>query len=274
MPGRRTLFRPCIDLHDGKVKQIVGGTLSDDTDALKTNFVANHPPRYYAELYRDNNLEGGHVIMLGKGNTDAAREALAAWPGGLQVGGGITDENCTEWIAAGASKVIVTSYLFPDTKFSLEKLARISDIVGKDKLVVDVSCRRRGDKWFVAMDKWQRITEMEVCKESLDLLSAYCSEFLVHAADVEGLCKGIDEQLVCNLGMWVTIPTTYAGGAKSVSDLQLVDELSQGKVDLTFGRQVCLQMHLLQPPDASSTVPWTSLEGLKLHLKNLSCTMQ
>ncbi|PSS37344.1 hypothetical protein PHLCEN_2v821 [Hermanssonia centrifuga] len=201
MPGRRTLFRPCIDLHDGKVKQIVGGTLSDDTDALKTNFVANHPPRYYAELYRDNNLEGGHVIMLGKGNTDAAREALAAWPGTLlaiswvlgclnsfaltskfvgrlQVGGGITDENCAEWIAAGASKVIVTSHLFPDAKFSLEKLARISDIVGKDKLVVDVS------------------------------------EFLVHAADVEGLCKGIDEQLVRNLGTWVTIPTTYAGGAK------------------------------------------------------------
>ncbi|KAI0755460.1 Phosphoribosylformimino-5-aminoimidazole carboxamide ribotide isomerase [Irpex lacteus] len=232
----RTLFRPCIDLHEGQVKQIVGGTLSDGTNEdLKTNFVATKPPKYYAELYKNNGLTGGHVIMLGKGNVEAAKEALAAWPGGLQVGGGINDENCLEWIEYGASKVIVTSYLFPDAKFSLERLEKISSQVGKDKLVVDVSCRRRGDKWFVAMDKWQRITEMEVCKESLDLLSRYCDEFLIHAADVEGLCKGIDEDLVRKLGEWVTIPTTYAGGAKSVTDLQLVDDLSGGKVDLTFG---------------------------------------
>ncbi|KAI0092633.1 hypothetical protein BDY19DRAFT_495700 [Irpex rosettiformis] len=253
----RTLFKPCIDLHDGQVKQIVGGTLSDGANEdLKTNFIATNPPRYYAELYKDNDLTGGHVIMLGKGNLDAAKEALAAWPGGLQVGGGINDENCLEWIGYGASKVIVTSYLFPDAKFSLERLERISSRVGRDKLVVDVSCRRKGDRWFVAMDKWQRITEMEVCKggmklgtippafirahfrlcvDSLDLLSKYCDEFLIHAADVEGLCKGIDEELVQKLGEWVTIPTTYAGGAKSVKDLQLVDELSGGKVDLTFG---------------------------------------
>ena len=122
---RRSLFKPCIDLHDGKVKQIVGGTLSDAPESLKTNFVATKPPAYYAELYRENGLEGGHVIMLGKGNTDAAKEALAAWPGdwdkcsigyfdvdsrvpftdGLQVGGGINDQNCQEWIEAGAGKV-------------------------------------------------------------------------------------------------------------------------------------------------------------------------
>ncbi|KAI0081847.1 Phosphoribosylformimino-5-aminoimidazole carboxamide ribotide isomerase [Panus rudis PR-1116 ss-1] len=233
--SRHSVFRPCIDLHDGKVKQIVGGTLSDKQNELRTNFVASHPPRFYAELYKQHNLTGGHVIMLGKGNDEAAKEALLAWPGGLQVGGGINDQNARHWLEAGASKVIVTSFLFPDGKFSLERLERLSSLVGKDNLVVDVSCRRVGDKWFVATEKWQRITEMEVCKESLDLLSQLCSEFLIHAADVEGLCQGIDEALVRKLGEWVTIPTTYAGGAKSVSDLETVDRLSGGKVDLTYG---------------------------------------
>ncbi|KAI0677479.1 Phosphoribosylformimino-5-aminoimidazole carboxamide ribotide isomerase [Trametes maxima] len=233
---RRSLFRPCIDLHNGEVKQIVGGTLhEDDASRLKTNFVASYPSSHYASLYKEHGLEGGHVIKLGPGNDRAAKEALATWPGGLQIGGGITAENAREWLDAGASKVIVTSYLFPEGKFSLERLKAVSTAVGKDRLVVDVSCRRRGDKWLVAMNKWQTITDMEVGEESLALLAEYCSEFLVHAADVEGLCQGIDEELVARLGEWVTIPTTYAGGAKSVSDLELVDRLSQGKVDLTFG---------------------------------------
>ncbi|KAJ3491422.1 hypothetical protein NLI96_g708 [Meripilus lineatus] len=232
---KRSRFRPCIDLHDGQVKQIVGGTLTETAETLKTNFVASHPPRYFAELYQERDLEGGHVIMLGKGNEDAAREALAAWPRGLQVGGGINDKNCTEWLAAGASKVIVTSFLFPNGVFSLERLQAISKLTGKEGLVVDVSCRKVGDRWFVATDKWQRITETEVCKETLDLVSDYCSEFLIHAADVEGLCKGIDEELVEKLGSWVTIPTTYAGGAKALEDLETVDRLSEGKVDLTYG---------------------------------------
>ncbi|KAI0719485.1 Phosphoribosylformimino-5-aminoimidazole carboxamide ribotide isomerase [Cerioporus squamosus] len=235
-PRRRSLFRPCIDLHNGKVKQIVGGTLNeDDQSQLKTNFVASHPSTYFAELYKKHGLEGGHVIKLGPGNDRAAKDALATWPGHLQVGGGITAENAQEWIDAGASKVIVTSYLFPDGKFSLERLQAVSSAVGKDKLVVDVSCRRRDDRWLVAMNKWQTITDMEICKESLDMLSEYCSEFLIHAADVEGLCQGIDEELVSKLGQWVTIPTTYAGGAKSISDLASVDRLSEGKVDLTYG---------------------------------------
>ncbi|KAI0660915.1 Phosphoribosylformimino-5-aminoimidazole carboxamide ribotide isomerase [Cubamyces menziesii] len=235
---RRSVFRPCIDLHNGEVKQIVGGTLhEDDSDEsrLKTNFVASHPSPYYAELYKKHGLEGGHVIKLGPGNDQAAKEALAAWPGHLQVGGGITAENAREWLDAGASKVIVTSYLFPEGKFSLERLKAVCSAVGKDRLVVDVSCRKRGDKWLVAMNKWQTITDMEVCKESLDLLAEYCSEFLIHAADVEGLCQGIDEELVKKLGEWASIPTTYAGGAKSVADLELVDRLSNGKVDLTYG---------------------------------------
>ncbi|KDQ64500.1 hypothetical protein JAAARDRAFT_228134 [Jaapia argillacea MUCL 33604] len=234
--SRRTLFRPCIDLHNGQVKQIVGGTLSDhDPSTLKTNFVASQSPAEFAKLYKDNGLVGGHVIKLGPGNDNAAREALAAWPGGLQIGGGITDKNASEWLEAGAEKVIVTSFLFPEAKFSVERLKSISSAIGKEKLVVDVSCRRRGDKWLVAMNKWQDITDMEVCRETLDLLSEYCSEFLVHAADVEGLCQGIDEELVAKLGEWVHVPTTYAGGAKDISDLDLVQRLSGGRVDLTFG---------------------------------------
>ncbi|EJD48392.1 1--5-imidazole-4-carboxamide isomerase [Auricularia subglabra TFB-10046 SS5] len=232
---RITHFRPCIDLHDGVVKQIVGGTLSDDGAQLRTNFVASSSASHFAALYKQHNLTGGHVIMLGPNNDKAAKDALAAWPGGLQVGGGITSDNAPTWIEAGASKVIVTSYLFPDAQFSLDRLQGLSALVGKGRLVVDVSCRRKNDKWFVAMNKWQCLTQMEVNKESLDLLSQHCSEFLIHAADVEGLCQGIDAELVQRLGEWVGIPTTYAGGAKSIDDLDLVQQLSRGKVDLTFG---------------------------------------
>ncbi|KAJ3511084.1 hypothetical protein NLJ89_g4304 [Agrocybe chaxingu] len=253
--SRCSLFKPCIDLHNGHVKQIVGGTLSDsDPDTLKTNFVARQTAGEFAQIYKKHNLQGGHVIKLGSGNDEAARDALAAWPDALQIGGGINDSNAKYWIDVGASKVIVTSYLFPDGKFSLNRLKAVNSSVGKERLVVDVSCRRRGDMWLVAMNKWQDITDMEVSKgekdvagwshniqcdlpESLDMLSEYCSEFLIHAADVEGLCQGIDEDLVRKLGEWVTIPTTYAGGAKAsdISDLDLVDRLSGGRVDLTYG---------------------------------------
>ncbi|KAF5369893.1 hypothetical protein D9758_001050 [Tetrapyrgos nigripes] len=273
---RHSVFRPCIDLHDGQVKQIVGGTLSDKTpNGLQTNFVSSKSPAEFARLYKEHDLRGGHVIKLGPGNDDAAREALNAWPGlvilgnsfnsqrgssvcfftpgGLQIGGGITDSNAKSWIDAGASKVIVTSYLFPNAKFSLERLQDISSAVEKERLVVDVSCRRRGEQWVVAMNKWQDLTDMEVSRETLELLSEYCSEFLIHAADVEGLCQGIDEALVTKLGEWCQIPVTYAGGAKGritllslrseagemfadISDLDLVDRLSNGRVDLTYGR--------------------------------------
>jgi len=245
---RRSLFRPCIDLHQGQVKQIVGGTLSEhDPNNLKTNFVASESPAYYAALYKEHDLEGGHVIKLGPGNDEAAKAALKVWPaktfdldsneirGGLQIGGGITVSNAKEWLDSGASKVIVTSYLFPDAKFSLDRLKAISEKVRPERLVVDLSCRRRENGWFVAMNKWQDITDTEVCKKTLDDISEYCSEFLIHAADVEGLCQGIDEELIEKLGEWVKIPTTYAGGAKSISDLQLVDRLSNGRVDLTYG---------------------------------------
>ncbi|KAF8309355.1 Phosphoribosylformimino-5-aminoimidazole carboxamide ribotide isomerase [Clavulina sp. PMI_390] len=234
MPPSR--FRPCIDLHDGVVKQIVGGTLSDSSpSALKTNFVAAESPAQFADLYRMQDLRGGHVIKLGPGNDEAARAALSAWPGALQIGGGISAENAKEWLDAGAEKIIVTSYLFPSGKFSLERLKTLSQTVGKEKLVVDISCRKRENGWIVAMNKWQTLTDMEVTKETLDMLSEFCSEFLIHAADVEGLCQGIDEELVQFLGDNVNIPTTYAGGAKSITDLDLVERLSGGRVDLTYG---------------------------------------
>ncbi|ORY22760.1 histidine biosynthesis enzyme 1--5-imidazole-4-carboxamide isomerase [Naematelia encephala] len=235
---RRSQFRPCIDLHGGVVKQIVGGTLdlvSEDGKGPKENFVATQSPGYYAELYRLNSLRGGHIIKLGPKNDDAAREALAAWPRGMQLGGGVSLENAQEWLDAGAEKVIVTSWLFPEAKFDLDRLKSLSDKIGKDRLVVDISCRKRKDGWVVAMNGWKTLTDMTVSEESIKQLEQYCSELLIHAADVEGLCQGIDEELVERLGEWVTLPCTYAGGARDLSDLALVDWLSGGKVDLTFG---------------------------------------
>ncbi|KAL4966842.1 1-(5-phosphoribosyl)-5- ((5-phosphoribosylamino)methylideneamino)imidazole-4-carboxamide isomerase HIS6 [Aspergillus stella-maris] len=230
-------FRPCIDLHSGQVKQIVGGTLNTTESDLKTNYVSKLPASHYADLYKKHNLRGGHVVKLGPGNDDAAREALRTWPGGLQVAGGITDENAKYWIKMGAEKVIITSYLFPEGQFSLERLKAVLNALGgdKEKLVLDLSCRRKGDTWFVAMNRWQTITEMEVNQESISLLEPYCSEFLIHAADVEGLQQGIDEDLVANLSQWCSIPVTYAGGARSLADLEKVHVSSGGKVDLTIG---------------------------------------
>ncbi|KAF7192917.1 1-(5-phosphoribosyl)-5-[(5-phosphoribosylamino)methylideneamino] imidazole-4-carboxamide isomerase [Pseudocercospora fuligena] len=232
-----TQFRPCIDLHAGSVKQIVGGTLSTDNTGLKTNFTSEHPSAYFAELYKKNDLRGGHVIMLGPGNDEAAQTALAAWPDGLQVGGGIKDTNAKQWIDAGAERVIITSFLFPSGSFSLARLQSVLDALGgdKEKLVIDLSCRRVGEGWRVAMDKWQTITEFEINKENISMLEPYCSEFLIHAADAEGLQAGIDEKLVTYLAEICTIPVTYAGGGRNISDLELVERLSGGKVDLTIG---------------------------------------
>ncbi|EEQ86925.1 Histidine biosynthesis bifunctional protein hisB [Blastomyces dermatitidis] len=232
-----TRFRPCIDLHAGQVKQIVGGTLTSTPGELKTNYISSHPAGYFAKLYKEHGLAGGHVVMLGGGNEEAAREALAAWPGGLQVAGGINDKNAQYWIEAGAEKVVITSYLFPEGRFSLDRLQTILSALGNDKskLVLDLSCRKKGDSWFVAMNKWQKITEMEITQETIAMLEPYCSEFLIHAADVEGLQQGIDEALVSKLAEWCTIPVTYAGGGRNLGDLDRVKSSSGGKVDLTIG---------------------------------------
>ncbi len=232
-----TLFRPCIDLHQGKVKQIVGGSLKDrGTDTrLVSNFVSNHGSAYYAELYQANQLTGGHVIALGPGNQKAALEALAAWPNGLQFGGGVTNENALEYLEAGASHVIVTSFLFENGELSANRLEQIKKETGKEHLVVDLSCRKTDSGWQIATDRWQTITETAVNKATLNELANHCAEFLVHAADVEGLQGGIDRELVKLLGKHASIATTYAGGARSLQDLELVDRLSAGKVDLTIG---------------------------------------
>lgn len=235
-----TRFRPCIDLHGGVVKQIVGGTLTDGGDGLRTNFVAAQPPEYFAARYRSDGLEGGHVIKLGPGNDDAARAALAAWPGGLQLGGGVTIENARAWLDAGAAKVIVTSWLFPNGQFAPERLAALAREIGRARLVVDLSCRRVGSGWAVATDRWQTLTDFALGADTVARVADHCDELLVHAADVEGLCRGIDEELVEALGRWSPVPCTYAGGANDIADLATVQRLSQGRVDLTFGSSMDL----------------------------------
>jgi phosphoribosylformimino-5-aminoimidazole carboxamide ribotide isomerase len=228
------MFRPCIDLHEGKVKQIVGGTLGAPDD-LRTNFVSEKPSAWFAELYKRDGLFGGHVIMLGAGNENEARSALKTFPGGLHIGGGINSANAREWLDAGASHVIVTSWVFREGRVDWERLGELVKTIGKDKLVLDLSCRRRGENYFVVTDRWQKFTELAVNEERLKKFSGFCAEFLVHAVDVEGLCRGIDRELVKKLGQWTPIPATYAGGASSIADLEAVAKLGQGKVNLTIG---------------------------------------
>ena len=229
------MFRPCIDIHEGKVKQIVGATLSDQGGGLRTRFVSERSSAWYAELYRRDGLQGGHVIMLGPGNEAAAKEALAAYPGGLQVGGGIRLDNAREYLTAGASHVIVTSWVFHEGEVDWERLEALMTAIGKSRLVLDLSCRRRGNNYLVVTDRWQKFTQLTVNRETLARLAVYCDEFLIHAVDVEGLCQGIDRELVENLGSWAPISTTYAGGAKSLADLATVTRLGRGRIDLTIG---------------------------------------
>lgn len=228
------MFRPCIDLHEGKVKQIVGGTLGAPS-ALRTNYVSAQPAAWFAELYKRDGLRGGHVIMLGPGNENEARSALAAFPGGLHIGGGINPANARGWLDVGASHVIVTSWAFREGRVDWDRLLKLVELIGKDRLVLDLSCRKRGGSYFVVTDRWQKFTELIVNEETLRKFSAFCAEFLIHAVDVEGLCSGIDGELVANLGKWTPIPMTYAGGANSISDLVEVTRLGGGKVDLTIG---------------------------------------
>jgi phosphoribosylformimino-5-aminoimidazole carboxamide ribotide isomerase len=229
------MFRPCIDLHEGKVKQIVGGTLSDAPEHLRTNFVSDRPASWFAELYQRDGLAGGHIIMLGAGNEDAARSALRAFPLGMHVGGGIRADNARAWLDAGASHVIVTSWVFRNGHMDAQRLAELVKTIGKERLVLDLSCRRRGEDYFVVTDRWQKFTDLKITCETLQSLASSCAEFLVHAVDVEGLCRGVDSELISRLGEWTPIPATYAGGASSLADLETVTRLGQGKVDLTIG---------------------------------------
>lgn len=229
-------FRPCIDLHHGVVKQIVGGSLRDDGAGPRENHVSEHPPAWFAGMFRRDGLTGGHVIKLGPGNDLAAHEALAAWPGGMHVGGGVGAHNAAEWIDAGASHVIVTSALFDSNgRFQPHALDALVREIGRERIVIDLSCRRDRDGWFVAMNRWQTPTEMRVDHATLDRLAPQCAEFLIHAADVEGLCKGVDAELVTLLGGWGKCPVTYAGGAAGMADVELIERAGRGRVDFTIG---------------------------------------
>jgi phosphoribosylformimino-5-aminoimidazole carboxamide ribotide isomerase len=229
------MFRPCIDLHEGKVKQIVGGSLGGDPAALRTNFVSERPARWFADLYRRDDLRGGHVIMLGPGNETAAREALAAFPGGMQIGGGINPGNARSFLDAGASHVIVTSWIFREGRLDEARLRQLAAVLGKKKLVLDLSCRVKDGDYFVVTDRWQKFTALKVEERTLRQLAQWCDEFLVHAVDVEGLCRGVDLELVRRLGRGSPIPVTYAGGARELRDLEEVQQAGAGRVDLTIG---------------------------------------
>lgn len=229
-------FRPCIDLHCGQVKQIVGSSLCDGfPETLQTNFVATQPPSWYAELYRQDGLTGGHVIQLGPGNELAAQAALAAWPGGLQIGGGITAANAPIWLDRGASHVIVTSYVFLDGQIDWSRLAALVAAIGRDRLVLDLSCRKRGADYFIVTDRWQKFTKVTINPATLAELAGSCAEFLIHAADVEGKCAGIEADLVRLLGEASPLPTTYAGGIRDENDIQLIETLGLGRIDFTAG---------------------------------------
>jgi phosphoribosylformimino-5-aminoimidazole carboxamide ribotide isomerase len=218
------------------VKQIVGSTLRDEPGAMPvTNFVAVQPPAYFADLYRRDGLQGGHVILLGPGNETAAGEALAAYPGGLQIGGGVTAATAAAWLARGAAKVIVTSAVFEDSRLSLARLSALAAAVGPDRLVIDLSCRRVGDAYVVAVNRWQTLTDVVLSAESFALLARHANEFLVHAVEVEGKQSGIDAGLVAALARWCPVAVTYAGGIASFADVERVERAGQGRVDFTVG---------------------------------------
>lgn len=233
-------FRPCIDIHRGKVKQIVGSTLSDVEQGKKmiTNFETERATAEYAAMYRRDGLVGGHVIMLGADDKSkrSALEAVGAFPGGLQLGGGVSSANAEEYLEAGASHVIVTSYVFRDGRVDEERLEELVRCVGKERIVLDLSCRRKDDgKYYVVTDRWQKFTELEVAEETLRFLEAHADEFLVHGVDVEGKKLGVDVDLVNILGKACNIPVTYAGGVNTMEDLEVVKQAGDGKVDVTVG---------------------------------------
>lgn len=235
-------FRPCIDIHNGKVKQIVGGSLKDAGDQARENFVSGQDAQFYAELYREAGLKGGHVILLNGENSEyyeatraQALKALAAYPGGLQIGGGVRPENAEEYLRAGASHVIVTSYVFRDGQLSWENLNKMEQTVGREKLVLDLSCRKKGDQYFIVTDRWQKFTDVPVTLEIMEELGDHCDEFLVHAVDVEGKARGIETELVDLLGEYTKRPVTYAGGVGNMQDLELLREHGKSRVDVTVG---------------------------------------
>lgn len=238
-------FRPCIDIHNGQVKQIVGSSINDSSDSVKENFVAKNDSSYFATLYKEYNLRGGHVILLNSKESEyyeatkkEAFKALSTYPNGLQVGGGITDANAKEFIDAGASHVIVTSFGFNDGKICYDNLERLKNAVGKEHVVLDVSCRKNkalnDDNYYIVTNRWQTFTDAKVDDSLLLELSKYCDEFLVHAVDVEGKGSGIEKNVIEILKK-SPIPVTYAGGISTLEDIEYIKETSDGLINITIG---------------------------------------
>lgn len=235
-------FRPCIDIHNGKVKQIVGGSLKDKGNQAAENFVASQDAAFFARLYKDKGLKGGHIILLNPAASEyyeqtkaQAMEALLAYPGELQVGGGINPSNAEEFLKKGASHVIITSYVFKDGQLRYDRLKEMSDLVGKKRLVLDLSCRKKNGEYYIVTDRWQKDTNVILNREVVEELSESCDEFLIHAVDAEGKAQGIEEELASLLGAVCKIPCTYAGGVHNFHDLALLKELGQGRLDVTIG---------------------------------------
>ncbi len=235
-------FRPCIDIHNGKVKQIVGGSLRDQGDSAKANFTSEKGADFYAGLYKKDGIKGGHIILLNHKDSEYYEEtrrqallALRTYPGGMQIGGGVTADNAAGYLEAGASHVIVTSFVFRHGTFYRKNLDRLLSEVGREHIVLDLSCRRRDGDYYVVTDRWQRFTDMKLTEETMEELSGYCDEFLIHGVDAEGKRSGMEEELVHMLGNWKGIPVTYAGGIGSLADLERFASLSGGNVDITIG---------------------------------------
>lgn len=235
-------FRPCIDIHNGKVKQIVGGSLLDQGNQAKENFVSEMDAAFYAKCYKERGIKGGHIILLNPETSEFYEEtkkqamaALHAYPGGMQIGGGITSQNAEEYIENGASHVVVTSYVFKDGEVNWQNLEKLVNAVGKEKIVLDLSCRKKGDEYYVVTDRWQKFTKEVLNEQLLERFKGYCDEFLVHAVDVEGKASGIEKTLVKLLGAYGKIPITYAGGVSSYQDIKEIKELGNNHLDVTIG---------------------------------------
>lgn len=235
-------FRPCIDIHNGKVKQIVGGSLLDAGNQAKENFVATQDASFYAKLYKESKIKGGHIILLNKAKTPyydedvaQAKLALSEYPGGLQLGGGVTAENAKIFLNMGASHVIVTSYVFREGRIDYERLNNLVHAVGKEHLVLDLSCRKKDGKYYIVTDRWQKFTDEIVSKNTIEKLQDYADEFLIHAVDVEGKANGVEEELVSMLGEYASIPITYAGGVGSYEDIETIRRLGKGRLNVTIG---------------------------------------
>lgn len=235
-------FRPCIDIHNGKVKQIVGGSLLDTGNQAEENFVSEQDASFYANLYKESHIKGGHIILLNKAGTSyydedvrEAKLALTEYPGGLQLGGGITAENAEKFLDMGASHVIVTSYVFKNGRVDYERLNALVKEVGREHLVLDLSCRKREGQYYIVTDRWQQFTDEVISKETIEKLQDYADEFLIHAVDVEGKANGVEQELVRSLSEFAGIPITYAGGVGSYEDIEIIRTLGKGKLNITIG---------------------------------------